>query len=59
MQVNRIKAKKYLCIILDYSTIGQMKITMLDYINEILGTSEKADPMGGGTRSSAAEDIVF
>ena len=44
---------------LDYNTVGQVKITMLDYIYEILNDFDKADPMGGGTKSSAAPYIIL
>ena len=33
MQANRRKVHKYLGMKLDYSTVGQFKITMLDYID--------------------------
>ena len=32
---------------------------MLDYIDEILNTFDKADTTGGGTESSAAPSIIF
>ena len=44
---------------LEYSTVGQVEITMLEYIDEILNTFDKADPTCGGTKSSAAPDIIF
>ena len=34
---------------LDYNTVGQVNITMLDYIDEILDAFDKVDTMGGGT----------
>ena len=36
-----------------------MRITILDYVNEILDDFDKSDPTGGGTQSSAAPDINF
>ena len=36
MQVNWGKVHKYLGMILDYFTVGQVKITMLYYINGII-----------------------
>ena len=36
MQVNCRKAHKYLGMILDYSTVGQARIIILDYIDEII-----------------------
>ena len=41
MQVKREKFHKYLGMTLDYSKFGQVKITMLDYINEILDRFDK------------------
>ena len=35
---------------LDYYIVGQVKITMLDYIDEILDTFDKAYPTGSGTK---------
>jgi hypothetical protein len=32
---------------------------MFDYINEIINAFDKAEPNGGGTRSSAAPDDLF
>ena len=59
MQVNRRKVHKYLGMTLDFTTVGQVNITMLDYIDEILDAFEKSDPTGGGTKSSAAPPIIF
>ena len=44
---------------LDYTTVGQVKITMLEYINEIIDTFDKVDPTGGVTNSSATPAIIF
>ena len=49
MEVNRVKVHKHLGMKLDYSTVGQVKITMLEYTDEILDTFDKTYPMGGGT----------
>ena len=59
MQLNRVKVHKHLGMKLDYSTVGQVKITMLEYTDEILDTFDKTYPMGGGTQSSFAPDIIF
>ena len=59
MQVNRKKVYKYPGMTLDYSTSGQVKIAMLDYIDEILDTFDKSDSSAGGTKSSAASAIIF
>ena len=42
-----------------YSTVVQTKITMLDYINETINTFDKLYQTDGGTKSSAAPDIIF
>ena len=57
--MNRRKFHKYLGMTLDYSTFGQVKITMLDYIDEILDTFYKSYPIGGGNNSIAAPYIIF
>jgi hypothetical protein len=44
---------------LDYSIPGQVKITMLDYVDVILAAFEKAEPKCGGTKTSAAPDSLF
>ena len=44
MQVNRGKFHEYLGMTLEYNTVGQVKITMLHYIDEIFDTLDKADP---------------
>jgi hypothetical protein len=32
---------------------------MFDYVDEILTAFEKSEPKGGGTKKSAAPDIIF
>jgi hypothetical protein len=59
MTVSRGKVHKYLGMTLDYTVRGQVKITMFDYVEEILTAFEKADPKGGGTKSSAASENLF
>ena len=54
MLVNRGKFHKYLGIKLDYTTVIQVKITMLGYLDEILSAFDKSDATGSGTNSSAA-----
>jgi hypothetical protein len=44
---------------LDYSVPGKVKITMLDYANEILAAFDKEEPKGGGTKTSAAPDSLL
>ena len=59
MQVNLGKVHKYLGITLDYSIVGQVNITMLEYINRILNTFDRSDPTGVINNSSAALAIIF
>jgi hypothetical protein len=59
MTVSRGKIHKYLCMTLDYTVRGQVKITMFDYVNEILTAFDKAEPKGGGTKTSAAIDSLL
>ena len=59
MQVKCRKVHKYLGMTLDCTTVGQVTITILEYIDEILDTFGKAYPMGGGTKSSYVSYIIF
>jgi hypothetical protein len=58
MMVSRGKIRKYISMTLDYTVRCQVKITMFDYINEILTAFDKA-PTGGGTKTSAAPGSLF
>jgi hypothetical protein len=59
MTVRRGKIHKYLGMTLDYNVRGQVKITMFDYVDEILTAFNKAEPKGGGTNTSAAPGSLF
>jgi hypothetical protein len=59
MAVSRGKIHKYLGMTLDYSVPGQVKITILDYVDDILAAFDKAEQIGGGTKTSAAPDSLF
>jgi hypothetical protein len=59
MSVSRGKVHTYLGMTLDYTTPGQVEIRMTDYIAEILTAFDKAEPKGGGTKSSAAPADLF
>jgi hypothetical protein len=59
MTVSRGKVHKYLGMTLDYTIRGQVKITMIDYVDEILTAFDKADPKGHGTKTSAASENLF
>jgi hypothetical protein len=53
------KVHKYLGMTLDNTVCGEVKITLFDYVNEILADFDKAEPKGNGTKSSAAPDSLF
>jgi hypothetical protein len=59
MVVSCGKTHKYLRMTLDYTTTGQVKITMLKYIQEILTAFDEADPKAIGTKTSAASEDLF
>jgi hypothetical protein len=59
MTVSRGKIHKYLGMTLDCTVRGQVKITMFDYVDEILTAFNKAEPKGGGTKTSAAPGSLF
>jgi hypothetical protein len=59
MTVSRANTYKYLGMTLDYTVRGQVKITMFDYVDEILTAFDKAEPKGGGTKTSAAPYSLF
>jgi hypothetical protein len=59
MTVSRGNIHKYLGMTLDYTDRGQVKITMFDYVDDILAVLEKAEPKVGGTKTSAAPDSIF
>jgi hypothetical protein len=59
MVVSRGKIHKYLGMTLDYTVRGQVRISMFDYVDKILVAFDKAEPKGGGTKSSAAPDNLF
>jgi hypothetical protein len=59
MTVSRGKIHKYLGLTLNYTVCGQVKITMFDYVDEILTAFDKAEPKGGGTKKNAAPDSLF
>jgi hypothetical protein len=59
MTVSRGKIHTYLGMTLDYTIRGQVKITMFNYVDEIITAFDKAEPKGGGTKTSAAPDSIF
>ena len=59
MTVSRGKVHKYLGMILDYTVCGQVHIKMINLIEEVLIVFDKAEPKGGGTKTSAAPENLF
>ena len=59
MTVSRGKVHKYLGMTLDYTLCGQVQITMIDFLDEVLIAFDKAEPKGGGTKTSAAPENIF
>ena len=59
MTVSRGRVHKYLGMTVDYTVHARVNISMFDYVYEIISTFDKAEPMGGGTKSSAAPDDLF
>jgi hypothetical protein len=59
MTVSRGKVHTYLGMTIDYTTRGEVKITMLEFVDEIIAAFDKADPTGGGTKSSVALENLF
>ena len=59
MTVSRGKVHKYLGMTLDYTVRGQVKISMFDYVDEILTAFNKADPKRGGIKMSTTPENLF
>ena len=59
MSVRRGKIHEYLGMTLDYTVCGQVIITMISYIEDILSEIDRADPKGNGTNASAATNDLF
>ena len=59
MQVKLGKVHKYLGMMLDCSAVVQVKITMLNYNDEIIYAFDKTDKTCGSNNSSASPAIIF
>jgi hypothetical protein len=59
MTVSRGKINTYFGMTLYYTVRGQVKRTMFDYVDDILAAFSKAEPKGGGTKSSGAPENLF
>jgi hypothetical protein len=44
---------------LDYTVRGKVKISMFDYVDEIIAAFDNTEPKGGGTKTSAAPGSLF
>ena len=44
---------------LNYTVCGQVHITIINFLEKILSAFNKAEPKGGGTKTSAALDNLF
>ena len=59
LSVSRGKIYKYLGMTLDYKVSGIFRISLLEYIDEILNKFDKTDPSNSGTKSSASQENLF
>jgi hypothetical protein len=59
MKVSRGKVHKYLGMTIDFTMKGQCKISMLEYIDDLLKAFEKVAPKETGTKVSAAPKDLF
>ena len=59
MTVSQGKVHTYLGMTLDYRVRGQVKISMIGYVDKILAAFDKANPESGGTKTSAAPENLF
>jgi hypothetical protein len=59
MTVSRGEINRYLGMTLDYTVHGQVKITIFDCVDQILTAFDKAEPKGGGTKTSEAPGSLF
>ena len=57
--VIRGKVHKYLGMTLDYTVRGQVQITIIHFLDKVLTAFDKAEPKGGGTKTSAAPENIF
>ena len=54
MTFHRGKVHDYLMMTLDYTEGGTVKVSMIDYINELISAFDKTDPRGSGIKTRAA-----
>jgi hypothetical protein len=59
MTVSRGKVHKYLGMQLDYTIRGMVKISMLEFVDEILAAFDREDPRSGGTKPALHRKIYL
>ena len=59
MKVTRGKVHKFLGMTLDFTTPGEVQVTMFDHIDDLLKAFEKAEPKMKGNKPSAAPSDLF
>ena len=57
MKLNRGMIHEYLRMTLDYSFLGEVKITMYDYISDIIADFKRYDPSNKNARTPAAHHL--
>ena len=59
LKVQRGKVLNYLGMTLDFTTPGQVKVSMFDFVDDLLRDYKKAAPEEHGTKTSAAPRNLF
>ena len=59
MTVHQGRVQNYLRMTLNYNEGGNFKVSMIDYIDEIIVAFYKADPRGCGINTSAAPEDLY
>jgi hypothetical protein len=59
LEVYHGKVLKYLGMTLDFMTAGQVKVSMFDFVNDLLQDDKKAAPEESGIKTSAAPRDCF
>ena len=59
MQVNRGNVHNYLGMKLDYTTVGQVNINMLDYIDKLINAFNKVDTTVGSNKLSTEPAVLL
>ena len=59
MSVSRENIYEYLGMTLDYTVHGQVSITIISYIEDILAAFDKAEPESNSTKLSARPNNIF